>query len=84
MGRPSMSCACQPSEPFTLCDLHAREFQRRMDARLDVRRIWNEALNKIEERLVPRSRFKSPTDEWISKNIHDLRRTDNGEVPTED
>jgi hypothetical protein len=73
-------CACHWVEvsggltkEFTLCDLHAREFAKRLAEMPMPIKIWNDALDAAEGKLVARSNL-SPTDKWIAETLAGLRR----------
>jgi hypothetical protein len=74
-----MQCACQQSRndnhaALTLCDLHAREFHRRVEDMRgpDDKAVWNAALDAAEAKLVgPNS---SPFDVWIKQRLSLVRR----------
>lgn len=74
-----MQCLCQrPSNDnnatLTLCDLHAREFHRRVEDMRgpDDKAIWNAALDAVERVLVISN--NSPIDIWIVQRIGLLRK----------
>jgi hypothetical protein len=75
-----VKCACHQSGSaanttgITLCDLHAREFHRRIEDMRgpDDRAIWNAALDAAEAKLVGGN--TSPMDVWMKQRIGLLRK----------
>jgi hypothetical protein len=62
---------------LTLCDLHAREFHRRIEDMRgpDDEAVWNAALDAAETQLVPAgSTSGNPIDAWIQRTIAKLRK----------
>lgn len=75
-----MRCACtqvgssNASSIDALCDLHQREFQRRL-ANMNPTRdseVWNAALDAAEAKLVGPN--ASPIDTWIKQRVSLVRR----------
>lgn len=69
-------CCCNlQGETPTLCQAHQIEFEKRVAAMSDVRRVRNATLDAVADRLVPRKGDRiSPTDAWILKVIEEMKR----------
>jgi len=82
-----VKCACTQDGnanncTLTLCELHARELERRVvkalesDANTLVARARNDALDTVERVLIGKPvQNWSPMDHWIHENIERLRKT---------
>lgn len=73
-----MKCACAQEtlgKPMALCDLHAREFQNRIERLTGYAKVWNDALDAAEDRLEARG-GRSPISVWISDTFQKLRKAD--------
>lgn len=77
MEKAVKGCCCTWGESganMALCDLHAREFQKRVATMPMAIKHWNDALDAVEAKLVAHNVTGNPIDEWIGHTLAELRR----------